>query len=116
MDALKGHHQCPLDEKLTTFITPFGQFKYLRAPYGICSISEHYNQQTDEALAGLKDFHKIVDDVIIFNQDEQEYIEHVSDPPTFPGEEYITEQEQIRFHQTEVPFVGVKLTRRILHQ
>ena len=34
-DALKGYHQCPLDEesqKLTTFITPFGRFKYLRAP------------------------------------------------------------------------------------
>ena len=33
-DALKGYHQCPLDEetqKLTTFITPFGCFKYLRA-------------------------------------------------------------------------------------
>ena len=44
LDALKGYYQCPLDEesqKLTTFITPFGRFKYLRAPYGICSISEH---------------------------------------------------------------------------
>ena len=29
-DALKGYHQCPLDErsrKLTTFISPFGRFK-----------------------------------------------------------------------------------------
>ena len=46
-DALKGYHQCPLDkesQKLTTFITPFGRFKYLRAPYGISSISEHYNR------------------------------------------------------------------------
>ena len=34
-DALKGYHQCPLDEesqKLTTFITPFGRYMYLRAP------------------------------------------------------------------------------------
>jgi hypothetical protein len=44
IDARKGYHQCPLDEEsqlLTTFITPFGRFKYLRAPYGISSISEH---------------------------------------------------------------------------
>ena len=44
LDALKGYHQCPLDEAsqlLTTFITPFGRFKFLRAPYGISSISEH---------------------------------------------------------------------------
>jgi len=40
LDALKGYHQCPLDPEsqlLTTFITPFGRFKYLQAPYGICS-------------------------------------------------------------------------------
>ena len=47
IDALKGYHQCPLDQQsqpLTTFITPFGRFKYLRAPYGISSISEYYNR------------------------------------------------------------------------
>ena len=48
IDAMKGYHQCPLDEAsqdLTTFLTPFGRFKYLRAPYGISSISEHYNRR-----------------------------------------------------------------------
>ena len=43
LDAMKGYHQCPLDQEsqlLTTFITPFGRFKYMRAPYGISSISE----------------------------------------------------------------------------
>lgn len=42
MDAMKGYHQCPLDEKsqaLTTFITPFGRYKYLQAPYGLLSIA-----------------------------------------------------------------------------
>ena len=48
IDARKGYHQCPLDKEsqiLTTFITPFGRFKYLRAPCGISSISEHYNRR-----------------------------------------------------------------------
>ena len=59
IDARKGYHQCPLDKEsqiLTTFITPFGRFKYLRAPYGISSISEHYNRRMDEALNGLSGF------------------------------------------------------------
>ena len=46
LDAMKGYHQYPLDadsQLLTTFITPFGRFKYLCAPYSI-SISKHYNQ------------------------------------------------------------------------
>ena len=79
-DALKGYHQCPLDErsqKLTTFITPFGRFKYLCAPYGISSISEHYNRRMDEAFAGLPNFRKIVDDVVIFDQDKDQHIQHV---------------------------------------
>lgn len=55
-DALKGYHQCPLDEesqKLTTFITPFGRYMYLRAPYGISSISEYYNRRMDEGFREL---------------------------------------------------------------
>ena len=52
-DALKGYHQCPQDEesqKLTTFITPFGRYMYLWAPYGISFISDHYNRRMDEVL------------------------------------------------------------------
>ena len=57
--ALKGYHQCPLNEAsriITTFITPFGRFQFLRAPFGISSISgsEHYNQRMDEAFTGLE--------------------------------------------------------------
>ena len=47
-DTVKGYHQIPLDEEskdLTTFITPFGRFRYERAPFGICSISEHYDRE-----------------------------------------------------------------------
>ena len=57
LDVMKGYHQCALDQGsqlLTTFITPFGRFKYLRAPYGISSISEYYNHHMAEALADLR--------------------------------------------------------------
>lgn len=61
LDAIKGYHECPLDadsQLLTMFITPFGRFKYLCAPYeiGISSISEHCNCQMAEALEGLSRF------------------------------------------------------------
>ena len=51
---------------LTTFITLFGRFKFLRASYEISSISEHYNCRMDEAFAGLSGFCGIVDDVVIY--------------------------------------------------
>ena len=37
-DALKGYHQIELDDEsknLTTFLTPFGRFRYLRLPFGL---------------------------------------------------------------------------------
>ena len=76
-DALKGYHQCPLDEAsqlLTTFITLFGRYKFLRAPFGICSISEHYNRRMDEAFSGLDNYRKVVDDVLIFDSDFQAHV------------------------------------------
>ena len=79
-DALKGYHQCPLDatsQLLTTFINPFGRFKFVRAPFGICSISEHYNRRMDEAFQGLTNYQKIVDDVIIFDEDKRTHATHV---------------------------------------
>ena len=58
-------------QKLITFRTPFGWFKYLCTPYRICSTSEHYKRQTDEVPTPMKDF---VDDVVVFDQDEQAHV------------------------------------------
>ena len=72
IDAAKGYHQCPLDKEsqlYTTFITPFGCCKYLRAPYGLSSIAEHYNRRMAEAFEGLTGFRHIVDDVITHDKD-----------------------------------------------
>ena len=113
-DALKGYHQCPLDEesqKLTTFITPFGRFKYLRAPYGISSISEHYNRRMDEAFAGLNDFRKIVDDVIIFDSDPQKHVQHVRQILRRCEEKKISlNREKFQFCQPKAHFAGFTLT------
>ncbi len=114
LDALKGYHQCPLDEEsqnLTTFITPFGRFKYLRAPYGIFSISEHYNRRMDEALAGMQNFRKIVDDVIIFDSNQQEHIVHVRELLRRCQEKGISlNREKFKFCQTTALFAGFILT------
>ena len=80
LDALKGYHQCPLDESsqlLTTFITPQGRFKYLRALYGLSSISEHYDRRMAEAFAGLQGFRRIVDDIVIYDNNTSDHAAHV---------------------------------------
>ena len=80
LDAAKGYHQYPLDEEsqlYTTFITPFGHFKYLRAPYELSSIAEHYNRRMAEAFEGLTEFWHIIDDIVIYDKDAETHLEHV---------------------------------------
>jgi len=78
--AAKGYHQYPLNEEsqlYTIFITPFSRFKYLRAPYGLSSIAEHYNQRMVEAFKDLAGFRYIVDDVVIYDKNIENHVEHV---------------------------------------
>ena len=114
LDALKGYHQCPLAEAsqlLTTFITPFGRFKFLRAPYGISSISEHYNRRMDEAFVGLKGYRRIVDDVVIFDRDTTLHASHVKMFLQHCVERQITlNTDKWVYARPEVDFAGFHLS------
>ena len=119
LDAMKGYHQCPLDEEsqlLTTFITPFGRFKYLRAPYGISSISEHYNRRMDEAFAGLTGFRRIVDDVIIYDSNPEQHSDHVRTFLQRCADKKITlNTNKWEFSQTKVDFAGFTISAEGYH-
>ena len=89
------------------FITLFGRYKYLRAPYGISSISEHYNRRMDEAFAGLDDFCKIVDDVVIFDSDPLKHVQHVRQMLRCC---ISLNREKFQFCQQKAHFAGFTLT------
>ena len=114
-DLLKGYHQCPLDEecqKLTTFITSFGRYQFLRAPYEVYSISEHYDRRMDSAFKGLSGFPRVVDDVVSFNNDGDEHVKHVSKSLTCCQEKGISlNRDKFKFGQQEVLFAGFQLKR-----
>lgn len=68
MDCLQGYYQIPLaveSRDITTFVTPYGTFRYCVAPMGVPSSSDEYNRRSDDALAGLKGVHKLVDDILV---------------------------------------------------
>jgi transposase InsO family protein len=79
-DAKSGYFQVELDEEsqvLTTFATPWGRFKHLRATMGLSCAGDEFNRRTDTALAGLPNFEKVVDDILIHGQTYEEHIENV---------------------------------------
>ena len=57
LDAFNGYHQVMLDEesrKLTTFITEYGRYQYLRTPQGHCSAGDAYTKRYDDIVAGVE--------------------------------------------------------------
>ena len=74
-DASNTFWQVKLDEersKLLTFNTPFGQYKYLRVPYGIHSASEICQATISEIISGLQGAAKSQDDIIVWGSSKEE--------------------------------------------
>ena len=113
-DALKGYHQCPLDEEsqlLTTFITPFGRWMYLRAPYGVSSISEHCNRRMDTAFQGMSQFAKLVDDVVVCDKSRKDNTHRVYEFLQRCLERGISlNKDKFVFEQPMVTFAGYELS------
>lgn len=76
LDADTGFWQIKLSEnKLTTFNTPFGRYKFLRLPYGISSAPEVFHccfqdMFSDGVVEGVEVY---LDDIIIFGKNETEH-------------------------------------------
>ena len=69
LDAVKGYWQVELDEEsraLTTFITPFGCFRFCRAPMGLSASGDEFGIRGDRAFDGLEGQEKIIDDLIVY--------------------------------------------------
>ena len=66
LDAASGFWQIPLHEDsslLTTFITPFGRYRFKRLPSGINIAAEIFQRKMNELLEGLEGVAVYVDDV-----------------------------------------------------
>lgn len=67
LDAKNKFWQISLDHKsslLTTFSTPFGQYRFLKMPFGINSASEVFQHSMEQIFAGYP-CAVIVDDVLV---------------------------------------------------
>ena len=78
MNALCGYWQIELaeeDQHLTTFITPYGRYQYCRGPMGFAATGDAFCQRGDAALQGVTNCVKVVDDILLHDED---YCAHLS--------------------------------------
>jgi len=119
-DAKDSYHQVQLDEEssfLTTFWTPFGRYRYLRMPFGICTASEEYQRRQHEVLEGLEGVTVIADDILVYGVgDTYEEAEQDHDAKLLKLFERSRQvnlkfnRRKMKLKQKSVPYMGNVLT------
>lgn len=109
-DAAQGYWQLSLDEnsqQLTTFITPYGRYMFLRAPMGLSSTGDEYSRRGDIALKNIKNMQKVVDDTILYDEDFEQHIDNVRNFLSACRKNHITlNPKKFVLAQEKVSFVG----------
>ena len=112
-DAFSGFHQVELDEesqKLTTFITPWGRYQYLRTPMGHCAAPDAYTKRFDDAIAGIERKYKCIDDTLLYDESVEKSFWHTYDFLEMCANSGVTlNPEKFAFCRREVEFVGYDL-------
>ena len=113
LDAFWGFHQVPLaaeNRPLTTFITPWGRYRYLRTPMGHISASDACTKRYDDAVIDIERKFKCVDDVLLYDTSVEQSFWHCWDYLEICAKAGVTlSPEKFRFCRREVEFVGFNL-------
>ena len=75
VDAWNGYHSVPLhpdDRHFTTFITPWGRYRYRTAPQGYIASGDGYSRRYDEIVFTVPDKTKCVDDTLLWSDTIEE--------------------------------------------
>ena len=113
-DAWNGHHSIALDEQdrhLTTFITPWGRYRYLVAPQGYIASGDGYSRRFDEIVADVPHKTKCVDDTLLWSDTIEEAFFQAVEWLDICGRNGITlNPSKFTFAQNTVEFAGFEIT------
>ena len=109
-DAWNGFHSVPIresDKNLTTFITPFGRWRYIRAPQGFVSSGDGYNRRFDAILSEFHNKERCVDDTIFHDNELEAHWWRAIDFLSITGSSGIVlNPDKFQFAQRTVKFAG----------
>ena len=76
LDVRSAYWHLQLDDessKLTTMITPFGRFRWLRLPFGLCVSSEIFQRNLMNILSDLEGIVCVADDISVMGTSEADH-------------------------------------------
>ena len=113
-DAWNGYHSVPLckeDRHITTFITPWGRYRYKVAPQGFLASGDGYTQRFDSIIADFKNKVKCVDDTVMWETGIKEAFLQNCEWLDLCGKNGITlNPKKFQFAQDVVDFSGLTVT------
>ena len=114
-DAVDGYHAIPLHEDskhLTTFITPWGAYRYCRLPQGFIASGDAYTRRYDELITDVPRKVKCIDDVLLWDSDIKTSFYRAWDYLTFCANNGIVlSARKFRFCREEIEFAGLRITK-----
>ena len=113
-DAWEGYHSVLLDKessKLTSFVTPFGCFRYLTNPQGNHVANDAYNKRFDSVTAHVQDVERQVDDSLLWKPTITECFSHTAEYLTLLGNNGILQNPaKFQFCKQEVDWSGFRIS------
>ena len=87
--------------------TPWGRYKYLRAPMGLSSTGDVYNLLMDAACDGLKNQKKVVDDILLYENNFKGHVIQIRKLlQRFRDHGISVSKSKFNFAQPQVKYVG----------
>ena len=113
-DAWNGYHSIPLHEDdyhLTTFITPWGRYRYRVAPQGYIASGDGYTRRYDEIVSDIRNKTKCVDDAILWDDTiEESFWSSVNWLDTCGNNGVTLNPPKFVFAANDVEFAGFEIT------
>ena len=113
-DAWNGFHGMLLQESdrpLTTFITPYGRWRYIRAPQGYVSSGDGYNRRFDAVLTDFLNKERCVHDTCHHDFDLEDHWWRTIDFLIILGKAgIILNPDKFQFAKRTIEFAGVRIS------
>ena len=113
-DAWNGYHSVRLhddDKHLTTFITPWGRYRYCVAPQGYIASGDGYTHRYDEIVSGIGNYTKCIDDALLWADSITDSFHQAVQWLDVCGRNGITlNPEKFIFSNSTVDFAGFTIT------
>ena len=113
-DAWNGYHSVALkesDRHFTTFITPWGRYRYCSAPQGYIASGDAYTARYDAIVAHVTNKTKCIDDALLWSSDIDAAFHQATEWLDLCARNGITQNpRKFRFAQDEVEFAGFNIT------